>query len=385
MKKGRVVYKRRNACYNIRAASRCNTLLYVLRRRSSTTKRLQISGNEQEAGESVSKEKIFALLSAQAGDFVSGEDISAQLGISRAAVWKAVGALRRDGYTIEAQTGLGYRLADSPDVLSERELRRRLGETKIVGRTLECFESVDSTNSYLKRIAAEGAPDGAVAVADEQTAGRGRRGRSFSSGPGRGVYLSALLRPQLAPEKILPLTALGAVAACDAVERTCGVRPQIKWTNDLVLNGKKLSGTLTELSLEGESGALQYAVIGIGVNCNNASEDFPPELREVATSLYLETGKRVQRAALAAALIEELDKLYAALQSGDTASYLTAYRRDCLTLGREVQLLWQDVKEKVTALDVDDQFGLVVRRADGTVETIRTGEVSVRGLYGYVE
>ena len=186
----------------------------------------------------MSKEKIFALLSAQAGDFVSGEDISAQLGISRAAVWKAVGALRRDGYTIEAQTGLGYRLADSPDVLSERELRRRLGETKIVGHTLDCFESVDSTNSYLKRIAAEGAPDGAVAVADEQTAGRGRRGRSFSSGPGRGVYLSALLRPQLAPEKILPLTALGAVAACDAVERTCGVRPQIKWTNDLVLNSE---------------------------------------------------------------------------------------------------------------------------------------------------
>ena len=130
---------------------------------------------------------------------------------------------------------------------------------------------------------------------------------------------------------------------------------------------------------------LQYAVIGIGVNCNNTLEDFPPELRDVATSLYLETGKRVQRAALAAALIEELDKLYAALQSGDTASYLTSYRRDCLTLGREVQLLWQNVKEKVTALDVDDQFGLVVRRADGTVETIRTGEVSVRGLYGYVE
>jgi len=193
------------------------------------------------------------------------------------------------------------------------------------------------------------------------------------------------IRGESCETPVIFLTALGAVAACDAVERTCGVRPQIKWTNDLVLNGKKLSGTLTELSLEGESGALQYAVIGIGVNCNNASEDFPPEIREVATSLYLETGKRVQRAALAAALIEELDKLYAALQSGDTASYLTAYRRDCLTLGHEVQLLWQDVKEKVTALDVDDQFGLVVRRADGTVETIRTGEVSVRGLYGYVE
>ena len=193
------------------------------------------------------------------------------------------------------------------------------------------------------------------------------------------------IRGESCETPVIFLTALGAVAACDAVERTCGVRPQIKWTNDLVLNGKKLSGTLTELSLEGESGALQYAVIGIGVNCNNTLEDFPPELRDMATSLYLETGKRVQRAVLAAALIEELDKLYAALQSGDTASYLTAYRRDCLTLGREVQLLWQNVKEKVTALDVDEQFGLVVRHEDGRVETIRTGEVSVRGLYGYVE
>ena len=338
-----------------------------------------------ETGESVSKEKIFSLLAAQDGAFVSGENISAQLGISRAAVWKGVSALRRDGYTIDAQTGQGYRLIASPDALSERELRRYLGSTETVGQTLYCFESVDSTNSFLKRAAADGAADGTVAVADEQTAGRGRRGRSFSSGPGRGVYLSALLRPSLAPERMLPLTALGAVAACDAIERACGVRPQIKWTNDLVLGGKKLSGTLTELSLEGESGALQYAVIGIGINCNNTQEDFPPEIRDVATSLYLETGKRVTRAALAAALIEELDKLYAVLQSGETGAYLAAYRRDCLTLGREVQLLWKDTHEKVTALDVDDQFGLIVRRADGTVETVRTGEVSVRGLYGYVE
>ncbi len=333
----------------------------------------------------MSKEKIFTLLSAREGKFVSGEDISAQLGISRAAVWKGVNALRRDGYIIDAQTGQGYCLSSSPDALTERELQRYLGETQRVGRTLYCFESVDSTNSFLKRAAAEGAPDGTVAVADEQTAGRGRRGRSFSSASGRGVYLSALLRPKLPAERLLPLTALGAVAACDAVERACGVRPKIKWTNDLVLNNKKLSGTLTELSLEGESGALDYAVIGIGINCNNAAEDFPPELREVATSIELETGRRVVRAKLSAALIEELDKLYAALCSGETASYLDAYRRDCLTLGREVQLLWKDVREKVTALDVDDQFGLIVRRADGTIETVRTGEVSVRGLYGYVE
>ena len=275
--------------------------------------------------------------------------------------------------------------ATAGGALSGRGVRAALGEVRTVGRRIDCFASIDSTNDYLKRIAADGAPDGTVAVAAEQTAGRGRRGRSFQSAADQGVYLSALLRPQLGAGALLPLTGLCAAAMCSAVERVCAVRPKIKWTNDLVLNGKKLSGTLTELSLEGESGALQYAVIGIGVNCNNASEDFPPELRDVATSLYLETGKRVQRAALAAALIEELDKLYAALQSGDTASYLTSYRRDCLTLGREVQLLWQNVKEKVTALDVDEQFGLVVRHEDGRVETIRTGEVSVRGLYGYVE
>ncbi len=333
----------------------------------------------------MSKEKVFALLSAQGEGYLSGEALSERLGISRAAVWKAVDALRRDGYTIEARTGLGYRLGSSPDVLSEREVRRYLGSVATVGRTLHCMELVDSTNSFLKRAAAEGAADGTVAIAEEQSAGRGRRGRSFESPAGRGVYLSALLRPQLSPERLMPLTALGAVAGCNAIERACGVRPQIKWTNDLVLNGKKLSGTLTELSLEGETGALDYAIIGIGINCNHTREDFPGELREIATSLFLETGKRVQRAALAAALIEELDALSAALVRGDTADYLAAYRRDCLTIGREVQLLWQDTREHVTALDVDEQFGLVVRREDGRIETIRTGEVSVRGLYGYVE
>ena len=329
----------------------------------------------------MSKEKIFALLSAQAGDFVSGEDISAQLGISRAAVWKAVGALRRDGYTIEAQTGLGYRLADSPDVLSERELRRRLGETKIVGHTLECFESVDSTNSYLKRIAAEGAPDGAVAVADEQTAGRGRRGRSFSSSPGRGVYLSALLRPQLAPEKILPLTALGAVAACDAVERTCGVRPQIKWTNDLVLNGKKLSGTLTELSLEGESGALQYAVIGIGVNCNQTA--FAPEIADVAASIRMETGKPVDRSLLANAMLRQMLALARELQSG-RAAWLAEFAAHCITIGQPVQIIRGDTVREAFAEGIDGEAALLVRYPDGTREAVNSGEVSVRGLYGYV-
>ncbi len=333
----------------------------------------------------MSKETVLRLLSAHGGEFLSGEGISAQLGISRAAIWKAVSALRRDGYVIEAVTGKGYRLTQSPDLLTEQAVRAHLGALRTVGTTLRCFDSVDSTNNYLKREAVHGAPDGTVAIADEQTGGRGRRGRSFQSPSGKGIYLSVLMRPQISPNALLPLTGLGAVAVCNAVERVCAVRPQIKWTNDLVLGGRKLCGILTELSLEGESGALQYAVMGIGVNVLHERTDFDGDVAGIATSLALETGKNVSRAALAAAMIEELDALYAALCGGQTQPYLARYRRDCLTIGREVQLLWQDAREKVVALDVDDELGLIVRRADGTVETVRTGEVSVRGLYGYVE
>ena len=176
-----------------------------------------------------------------------------------------------------------------------------------------------------------------------------------------------------------------AVAAARAIERVSGVYPGIKWTNDLVLNGRKLCGILTELSVEGETGALQYVVPGIGINVSQCEEDFDGDVAQIATSILRETGRRISRAELAAAMIEELDALYAALKSGDTSAYLEEYRRRCVTIGREVQLLWQDTKEKVTALDVDEEFGLIVRRENGTVETVRTGEVSVRGLYGYVE
>ena len=331
------------------------------------------------------REAVLRLLQNGGGDYVSGEAVSAALGVSRAAVWKAVDALRRDGYEIESRKNRGYRLVSAPDDLSAPSILARLGATERVGRRLCCFERIDSTNAYLKRAASEGAEDGTAAVADEQTGGRGRRGRSFLSPAGKGVYLSVLLRPPVEAARLLPLTGFAAVAVCDAVERVARVRPQIKWTNDLVLGGRKLCGILTELSVEGESGALQYAVVGIGVNVAHTRGDFPPELADVATSLALETGERVSRAALAAAMIEELDALYAALLRGDTRRYLDAYRRGCLTIGREVQLLWQDTRERVRAVDVDDELGLVVVRGDGSRDVIRTGEVSVRGLYGYVE
>ena len=319
----------------------------------------------------MSRQEVLALLREQEGAFVSGEEISHRLGLSRAAIWKAVDALRREGYTVEARTGRGYRLLDAPDVLTEPEIRRFLGETVRVGRTLVCLAEVDSTNLRARQLAAEGAADGTVVVADRQTAGRGRLGRSFQSPGGQGIYLTALLRPDLPPERLSPVTAMAGVAVCRAVERLCGVSPGLKWPNDPVLDGKKLCGILTELSLEGETARVQELVLGIGINVSQRPEDFTPEVREIATSLVQALGHAVSRPALAA---------------GETGPYLAEYRRRCVNLGRTVRLLRPDGGgETAEALDIDEEFGLVVRRPDGAVKTVRSGEVSVRGLYGYTE
>ena len=286
------------------------------------------------------------------------------------------------GYEIEARTGLGYRLTAAPDVLTEAEIRSFLGPTRLVGRELRCFEELDSTNNYLKTLPE--APDGLAVTADSQTAGRGRMDRSFQSPKGRGIYLSVLLRP---PDRLPPVTALAGVAVCAAVERVCGVRPGLKWPNDPVLNGKKLCGILTEMSLEAETGRVQSLVLGIGINVSQGPEDFSPQVREMATSLGQALGKPVSRPRLTAALLEELDRTYAALLAGDLSAYLSAYRRDCVNLGKTVQLLpfGGGERETAQAVDIDEDFSLVVRGPDGKERTVRSGEVSVRGLYGYTE
>lgn len=330
----------------------------------------------------MSKEKIFQLLRSAGASYMSGEELSRRLGVSRAAVWKAVDSLRRDGYTIDARTGLGYRLTASPDTVTEREIRRFL-PPDLDCLELRCLEEVDSTNSYLKREALAGAPHGTAAVANCQTAGRGRMTRSFQSPPGKGVYLSILLRPHLPPASLLGVTGMTAVAVCGAVEKAAGVRPQIKWTNDLVLNGRKICGILTEMAVESESGMTQSLVIGAGVNVSHTPQDFGPEVSQMATSLAQE-GYAVSRSALAAAMIEEFDRLGKAL-GGDLAPWVEAYRRDCVTLGKPVRLMWTEGQVQAEALDIDGQFGLLVRLPDGRETVVRTGEVSVRGLYGYVE
>ena len=248
---------------------------------------------------------------------------------------------------------------------------------------LTYLPQVDSTNNRLKLLAKQGAPHGTVLIAGQQTGGRGRLGRSFSSPEGMGVYLSILLRPKCPPQDLMHLTCAVGSAMCDAVEHTAGFRPGIKWTNDLVWGKKKLGGILVEMGLDGQ-GYTDYAVAGIGINCHQRQEDFPGELQDKAASLEMVAARSISLCALAASMAQSLYQMDKTLLSGRDAM-LTQYRKDCITLGKEISLLRGEEVRRGTALDVDALGALVVRYTDGTTEHVNSGEVSVRDMYGYVD
>ena len=227
-----------------------------------------------------------------------------------------------------------------------------------------------------------GGADGTAVTADEQTGGRGRLGRSFYSPKGKGVYVTMLFRPAIPPARAVNLTACTAVAVCDGIREATGLRPGIKWTNDIVLDGRKVCGILTEMAVEGETGALQYIVSGIGVNANQAPEDFPPDVRDIASSLCQALGQPVARGRLCACVIDAMGDMYESWLSGG-GDFLRRYRENCLTTGKAVRILRGGRSEEAFAEDIDDDFGLVVRYPDGRRETLNSGEVSVRGLWGY--
>lgn len=321
-----------------------------------------------------------ALLRALEGrsEPLSGQALSRELGVSRAAVWKAVTALRGEGYTIQALPTRGYRLLDAPDLLRADRLA---DPGRVVGCEVVCLDSVDSTNDECKRRAMSGAPSGLAVTAVTQTSGKGRRGRSFQSLAGKGLYLSVLLRPQAPPEAVSQLTAWTAVAVCRAIETASGIRADVKWPNDVLVEGRKLCGILTELGVEAETGALSYVVVGMGVNVSQTAGDFGPELADKVVSLAM-LGASVRRGDLARTLLGELDAMNAAFPE-QRESYLAEYRRRCATLGREILLVRPQGRQTATALDVDDSFALRVRLPDGREERVTSGEVSVRGLLGY--
>ncbi len=315
------------------------------------------------------KERTLELL--KSGETVSGGQLARELGVSRNAVWKAVNGLRRDGYAIDAGTNRGYRLTSAPDLLSETEIRRWL-TAKEFGRQIEIHDRLDSTNNRAKALAAAGAPHGTTVIADSQSGGRGRLGRSFFSPGHSGVYMTCVLRPECAPEKAGLLTSLAAVAAARAVEKVSGAEVKIKWVNDLYLGDRKICGILSEAGLDMEAGRLEYAVVGIGINVKRMA--FPPELRETATSVGNETGGDPDRNRLIAEILNGLEALYGTLETG---AFLQESRERSNVIGRNVTVIEGGRTYPARALDIDSQGRLVIETENGT-SCLNYGEVSLR-------
>lgn len=322
------------------------------------------------------KERVLALL-CDADGFLAGERICETLGIDRGRVDSAISALREEGYGITAVTGRGYRLDGGEERLSIGELLPYLSAER--AKRIFCYDLVSSTNTRLKEAAADGAPAGTVILAEGQTAGRGRRGRSFYSPRGKGIYLSYLLRPDRAAADVTALTAYAAVAVRRAVLRSVGIELGIKWVNDLILGNKKAVGILTEMSAESGSGRVEYAVIGIGINVNGSEGDFTGELAAKATALSM--GRPLSRARICAALIEELDRLAAAFPTAEEG-YLAEYRAANVTVGARVTVRCPTGDYEALAVGISDDFSLLVREENGKEHTVFTGEVAVHGLYG---
>jgi BirA family biotin operon repressor/biotin-[acetyl-CoA-carboxylase] ligase len=317
-----------------------------------------------------SEELVLAFLAEAADDFVSGEAISDKLGLSRAAVWKHVDALRGQGYRIDAQPARGYRLVSIPDRLGPLEIGPLLN-THDLGQTLHCSDVLPSTNDRARELAEAGAVHGEVVIAESQTAGRGRRGRTWSSPSGRNLYMSVVLRPQLPPQRAPELTLVASLAACDAC-RQAGVEAAIKWPNDVLVDDRKVAGILTELSAEPD--AVQWVVLGIGVNLNAASGDFPDELRDVATSLAIERGQPVPRALFAAALLSVLEQWLDLHASEGFAPIREAWRSRSCTLGREVRVDADGGAVSGVAEDIDETGALLVRTRGGLARLV-SGDV----------
>jgi BirA family biotin operon repressor/biotin-[acetyl-CoA-carboxylase] ligase len=305
-------------------------------------------------------------------DPLSGETLAGQLGLSRAGVWKRINRLKSLGYGIEGSPRRGYRLLAVPDKLLPEEVTLGLN-TRLLTGPIHYFESLASTNDLAKELGAKGAPEGTVVLAESQTRGRGRLGRDWSSPPGVGLYVSLLLRPQLPPTELPPITLTAAVATVRAVRRVTGMAPGIKWPNDLLLNGKKLGGILTEM--ETESDQIRHLVVGLGLNINNLA--FPPELKDSATSLALGgAGATFSRLLILQAWLEEFETLYERFLAQEFASILAEWKKYSVTLGRPVTVRHGPRQTSGQALEVAPDGALLVQTQSGELVRVTSGEIA---------
>lgn len=318
---------------------------------------------------------VILRLFREQGGFVSGEMISRELHVSRTAVWKQINGLRKAGYVIEAVPSRGYQLVSAPDVLTADEIAAHL-KADLVGRHCICLEETVSTNGDAFRLAEEDALEGTVVLADSQSSGKGRMGRVWSSPAGVNLYCSVILRPGIMPFEAPQLTFLSAVAVARGIELVTGLSPQIKWPNDVLIGGRKVAGLLNEMSAETD--AVNFVVLGIGVNLNMTAEQFPPDLRHPATSLLLEGGHPVARAHFAAVMLGELDRLYGAFRAHGFGPVREEWQQRCNAYGRELAVSdgGAEVVRGIFA-GIDGYGALLVARDNGSIERILSGDVKV--------
>ncbi|MDD6156967.1 MAG: biotin--[acetyl-CoA-carboxylase] ligase [Lachnospiraceae bacterium] len=324
------------------------------------------------------KTEILTMLRETEG-YVSGQELCNHFGVSRTAVWKAINQLKDAGYEIEAVPNKGYHLISAPDIMSAEELKSNR-KTKWMGQEILYFDSIDSTNTKAKQLAEENYPSGTLVVADRQTAGRGRRGRNWESPQHTGIFMTLMVKPDMNPNNASMLTLVAALAVAKAITEVTQLPAQIKWPNDIVINGHKIVGILTEMSAQIDY--INHVVIGIGINVHN--ESFPQELRETASSLLLESGKRFRRADIIEAFLEHFEKYYEVfLETQDLEALMNEYNRMLVNREKFVRVL--DPKEPFEgkAMGITKKGELIVDTWESR-KLVSSGEVSVRGIYGYV-
>ena len=318
---------------------------------------------------------ILRALRNDGGTGVHGTDISHKLGISRAAVWSHIEELRSLGYGIDAGPHKGYQLTKVPDILIADDLISQLPEDTILGNQIRVFRETASTNQLVDQMGLAGDPEGLVVFAESQSQGRGRLGRKWISPPKKGLWFSVLLRPALRPPQMTQLTVIAATALARAIRKTTNLTPEIKWPNDILINGKKVAGVLTEMSAEPDR--VLHAVIGIGLDVNLDEGDFPNDLKSLATSLKLECGKPILRSSLAVNLLKALDEDYARIRNGQFKSVSEEWESQCITLQKRVRIHQLDRTIDGHAESLDSEGALMVRTASGYLERITGGDVTI--------
>lgn len=319
--------------------------------------------------------KILRALRAAHPSSVSGADLSQKLGISRAAIWARIEALRELSYEIEASPHFGYRLLSAPDLLHADDIMARLEGIRCIGREVRVFQETASTNDIAEQLAGHGLAEGMVIVAESQTRGRGRLGRTWFSKPSKGLWFSVLLRPEILPQAAPQLTVAAAISLWRAIQLLTGLSAEIKWPNDLLIRGKKISGILTEMKAELDH--VKHLIIGVGLNVNHREEDFPPDLRAQASSLALASGQTWNRSDLLVAILREMDRACHRVYSGAFQGLAEEWRQQCTTLGRQVTIRLGDRSIQGLAETIDEEGALLIRTQHGRLERVTGGDVTI--------